>query len=61
MKKYEFILSTRKYPKGTIIEAKPDSTITIQRLERGIIKPVAPKRVKKVVEPEELKDASSDE
>lgn len=61
MKKYEFILNTRKFRIGDIIEANPESIITIQRLERGIIKPVAPKRTKKVVEPEEYKYASSDE
>ena len=54
---YEFIRNTRKHNIGDIIEMKPHHIVTVQRLERGIVKPVAPKRVKKVIEqPEVMKD-----
>lgn len=61
MKRYEFIVSIQKYPKGTVIEANPNSQKIQERLHRGIIKPVVPKLTTKVVEPEEYKDASSND
>jgi hypothetical protein len=54
---YEFIQNTKGHKVGDIIESKPYYNLTVQRLQRGIIKPVAPKRETKVIEqPEVMKD-----
>lgn len=62
-KPYEFIRSTLRYRKGDVKDLDPKHHHTQQRLDRGIIKPVAPakKRETKIVEPAEVKDASADE
>ena len=60
---YKFLKSTRKYRKGDKVAFNPNHSDTRARLERGIIEkvPKQPKREKKVIEPEEVKDEGQDE